>query len=108
MLQNWTASPERFTSLSALLDSIQPHEKIYLLTWRTLASEANLSTMPEGIREDLSRRHADLQKAGQESSDTMALSEVQHVLDTCNTAQLVSKWLSSEAHDSPKSEGMFT
>lgn len=96
MLQNWTASPDSFTALPAFLDTIATSASGTIVnqhfkTWRILAAETKLTSVPAEVIAQLKARAASLKQST--SGDFTGTSQLYNQLEACNTAQIVSEWM---------------
>lgn len=111
MLQNWSASPERFTGLSDLLDSLKSRtngnsDTLRFATWRILAAEAKASSVPPQVLDDLKTRVHSLQADTQ--VDHASVAQTQQQLQASITMQIVSRWLqTADSVDSQISPGQY-
>lgn len=93
MLQNWSASPERFAGLPELLDSLEElsDSSLRYATWRILASETKATSIPQEIRSKVDTRIRKLEVLS--STQTTSVTQMHQQLEASITAQIVSRWL---------------
>lgn len=109
MLQNWSASPERFTGLPDLLESLKPgtngtSDTLLFATWRILATEAKASSVPPQVLDDLKTRVRSLQIDTQDEYTSIA--QMRQQLQASITMQTVARWLqTADGVDSQTSTG---
>lgn len=107
MVQNWSASPDSYKALPAFLEklsnSASPNSRsLYLLTWRVLASETKIASIPAGVLSQLESQATLLKQSVISHATTMV--QLTSQLEACTTAQLVSEWMTSTTATSGNGE----
>lgn len=107
MLQNWSASPESFAALPSLLERLATFNStdkkgLNLLTWRVLAHEAKIASIPTEVQSHLRAQVDTLEKSAFDSEGEQ--SQIYMKLAYCNVAQVVKEWMNLEQASSKHNE----
>lgn len=101
MLQNWTASPERFAGLPEFFDAIAQksgdQSELTLLCWSVLSSEVKAASISEPTMIQLQLRLPAVTPAA--FGTIGSVTELHAQLKARYTAQIVSKWMAATASD---------